>query len=165
MEGADHPVLVWTDHKNLSHLQSAKRLNPRQSCCSMLFSRYNLFISYCPGSKNIKPDALSRFHSPDSERELATILPLRCTISSVTWEIEDLIRQAQQTEPDPGTFPHKTIYVPTSVRARLIHWIHSAKFSVHSRISCTIALINPRFSWPSIHKRVKEFVIACFCLR
>lgn len=29
LEGAKHPFIVWTDHKNLSYLQQAKRLNPR----------------------------------------------------------------------------------------------------------------------------------------
>ncbi|XP_015260318.1 PREDICTED: uncharacterized protein LOC107104748 [Cyprinodon variegatus] len=29
LEGAEHPVLVWTDHKNLSYIQSVKRSNPR----------------------------------------------------------------------------------------------------------------------------------------
>ncbi|KAM4545898.1 olfactory receptor 6E1-like [Odontesthes bonariensis] len=33
LEGTEYPVQIWTDHKNLSYLQSAKRLNPRQSRC------------------------------------------------------------------------------------------------------------------------------------
>ena len=28
LEGATVPFLVWTDHRNLEYLQSAKRLNP-----------------------------------------------------------------------------------------------------------------------------------------
>ncbi|XP_030621226.1 galactoside 3(4)-L-fucosyltransferase-like [Chanos chanos] len=28
LEGAQHPFLVWTDHKNLKYIQKAKRLNP-----------------------------------------------------------------------------------------------------------------------------------------
>lgn len=59
LEGAEHPLLLWTDHKNLSYLQYAKRLNPCQSRWSSFFSKFNLSISYRPGSRNIKPDALS----------------------------------------------------------------------------------------------------------
>lgn len=103
LEGAQHSVLVWTDHKNLSYIQSAKRLNPRQSRWSPVFSRFNL---YRPGSRNTKPDTLSRIHSPDdSQKEPATILPPSCLVASVTWEIEDLIHQAQLTEPPPFQFP------------------------------------------------------------
>lgn len=31
LEGASHPFIVWTDHKNLCYLRSAKRLNSRQA--------------------------------------------------------------------------------------------------------------------------------------
>ena len=55
LEGTDLPIIIWTDHKNLIYLQSAKRLNPRQSRWSLFFSRFNFSISYRPGSKNTKP--------------------------------------------------------------------------------------------------------------
>ena len=31
LEGAKHPFLVWTDHKNLEYIRSSKRFNPRQA--------------------------------------------------------------------------------------------------------------------------------------
>ncbi|XP_062414642.1 uncharacterized protein LOC134107167 [Pungitius pungitius] len=31
LEGADQPFMVWTDHKNLEYIRSAKRLNSRQA--------------------------------------------------------------------------------------------------------------------------------------
>ena len=31
LEGAEHLLLVWTDHKNLEYIRSAKRLNSRQA--------------------------------------------------------------------------------------------------------------------------------------
>lgn len=162
LEGAQHPVLVWTDHKNLSYLKTAKRLNPRQSRWSLFFSRFNLSISYRPGSRNIKPDALSRLYSPDdSDRSPVSILPPSCSIASVTWEMEDLIKQAQLSEPDPGTGPPNKIFVPTAVRSRLISWMHSTKFSAHPGVSRTISLISRRFWWPSSYKDIKEYVLAC----
>ncbi|KAL2082802.1 hypothetical protein ACEWY4_022620 [Coilia grayii] len=63
LEGVAIPFLVWTDHKNLEYLHSAKRLNPRQARWSLFFSRFNFTLSYRPGSKNSKPDALSRMFS------------------------------------------------------------------------------------------------------
>ncbi len=54
------PFVVWTDHKNLEYIKSAKRLNSRQARWALFFGRLDFSISYCPGSKNIKPDALSR---------------------------------------------------------------------------------------------------------
>ncbi|CAJ0932319.1 unnamed protein product, partial [Ranitomeya imitator] len=66
LEGARHRVVVLTDHKNLIYLESARRLNPRQARWSLFFSRFNFVVSYLPGSKNVKADALSRSFVPDS---------------------------------------------------------------------------------------------------
>ncbi len=60
LEGSGVPFVVWTDHKNLEYIQSAKRLNSRQARWALFFGRFDFSISYRPGSKNIKPDALSR---------------------------------------------------------------------------------------------------------
>ncbi|CAJ0964647.1 unnamed protein product [Ranitomeya imitator] len=65
LEGAKHRVVVLTDHKNLTYLESAKRLNPRQARWSLFFSRFDFVVSYLPGSKNVKADALSRSFVPD----------------------------------------------------------------------------------------------------
>ena len=59
LEGSEHPFQVWTDHKNLTYIQQAKRLNPRQAHWALFFNRSDFNLSYCPGSKNLKPDALS----------------------------------------------------------------------------------------------------------
>ena len=52
LEGAQHPFLVWTDHRNLEYLQQAKRLNPRQARWALFFGRFDFTLSYRPGSKN-----------------------------------------------------------------------------------------------------------------
>lgn len=31
-----HPLVVWTDHKNLAHTERAEHLNPRQASCLRL---------------------------------------------------------------------------------------------------------------------------------
>ena len=56
LQGSEVPFLVWTDHKNLEYLRSAKRLNSRQARWALLFTRFNFTLSYRPGSKNTKPD-------------------------------------------------------------------------------------------------------------
>ena len=37
LEGAEIPFLVWTDHKNLEYIQTAKRLNSRQARWTYVF--------------------------------------------------------------------------------------------------------------------------------
>ena len=49
LEGAQHPFLVWTDHRNLEYLQQARRLNPRQAQWALFFGRFDFTLSYRPG--------------------------------------------------------------------------------------------------------------------
>ncbi|KAI3355594.1 hypothetical protein L3Q82_018423 [Scortum barcoo] len=48
LEGAEQPFIVWTDHKNLEYLKSAKRLNSRQARWALFFSRFRFTLSYRP---------------------------------------------------------------------------------------------------------------------
>ncbi len=90
LEGAGHPLTVWMDHKNLEYIQTAKHLNGRQARWAFFFNRFNFSLSYRPGSKNIKPDALSHLFDPDpTPRSPTSILPLSCVVGDVTWGIEE----------------------------------------------------------------------------
>lgn len=60
LEGAKHPFQVLTYHKNLEYIQQVKRLNPHQARWSLFFNRFQFILSYRPGTKNLKPDAVSR---------------------------------------------------------------------------------------------------------
>ncbi|XP_077306266.1 uncharacterized protein LOC143925677 [Lithobates pipiens] len=80
LEGASHPILVYTDHKNLEYLKSAKRLKPRQARWALFFSRFVFHITYRPGSKNVKPDALSRmYNEPPNPNNLNHLEVCKCT--------------------------------------------------------------------------------------
>lgn len=58
LEGLKIQCLVWTGHKNLAYIQTAKRLNARQYSWSLFFTRFQFTLSYRPGSHNTMPDAL-----------------------------------------------------------------------------------------------------------
>jgi hypothetical protein len=40
LEGAKHPFLIWTDHRNLEYIRAVRRLNPRQARWAMFFTRF-----------------------------------------------------------------------------------------------------------------------------
>lgn len=46
LEGTAQPFTVWTDHKNLAYLQSAKRLNARQARWALFITRFSFSITY-----------------------------------------------------------------------------------------------------------------------
>jgi hypothetical protein len=60
LEGAAHPVVVYTDHKNLEYFTSARVLNRRQARWNMSLSRFDFTITYRPGKQQGLSDALSR---------------------------------------------------------------------------------------------------------
>jgi len=59
-EGATHQVQVYSDHQNLEYFTTTKDLNRRQARWAQELAGINFRIYYRPGTKNGKPDALSR---------------------------------------------------------------------------------------------------------
>lgn len=59
-----------------------------------------------PGSRNIKPHALSsQFVSTESTSWPEPIPPASCVVPAVTWELEAKTREAQQVQTDSGNNP------------------------------------------------------------
>ena len=125
LEGAEHPFVVWTDHRNLEYLHSARRLTPRQARWALFLGRFNFTLSYRPGSRNGKPDALSwQFSTETGSTELETILPPSCRVATLSWRLEGLIRRVQVSQPDPRPSPDARRFVPHSVRSQALRWAH-----------------------------------------
>ena len=80
LEGAQHLVTVFTDHKNLEYFMSAKVLNRRQARWSIPLSRFNFIITYRPGTQQIRSDALSRRAYLAPKEEDATYDQQRSTL-------------------------------------------------------------------------------------
>jgi len=60
LEGATHPIEIWTDHKNLKYFMMAKKLNRRQARWSLHLARFDFLLHHCPGRTMGKRDVLSR---------------------------------------------------------------------------------------------------------
>jgi len=60
LEGAQHPVEIWTDHKNLEYFMIAKKLNCLQACWSLYLACFDFKLIHCPGCSIEKPDILSQ---------------------------------------------------------------------------------------------------------
>lgn len=110
----------------------------------------------------MKPDALSRqFTTSEDHTRESPILPPTCVIGVLSWEIESAIREAQQAEPDPGTGPSGLLFVPTSVRSRVLQWAHGGKLTCHPGIHRTITFIKQFAWWPTLAKDIQEYIVAC----
>ncbi|KAK3523069.1 hypothetical protein QTP86_012643 [Hemibagrus guttatus] len=131
LEGARHPFQVLTDHRNLEYLRGAKRLNPRQARWALFFTRFRFMVTYRPGSKNGKADALSRRFETASDPVLVEpILPATAILAPVRWNL-------------------------------VMQWIHEAPSSGHPGIRRTTQLVRRRFWWLSLASDVEGYVRSC----
>ncbi|KAI2657893.1 Transposon Tf2-6 polyprotein [Labeo rohita] len=144
LEGAALPFLVWTDHRNLAYIRSAKRLNARQARWALFFDRFNFTISFRPGSKNTKPD----------------VSPGR-VVGAVVWGIEQQVKRALSHVTIPRDCPEGKLFVPESVRSVVLRWSHASRLAVHPGVRGTLTSVRQRFWWPAIVRDVRRYVASC----
>uniref|UniRef100_A0A8C1PHS1 Gypsy retrotransposon integrase-like protein 1 n=1 Tax=Cyprinus carpio TaxID=7962 RepID=A0A8C1PHS1_CYPCA len=162
LEGARHPFLVLTDHKNLQYLKEAKRLIPRQARWALFFTRFHFQIFYRPGSKNTRADTLSHLHAPEEDiEEPETILPTKLVVSPIQWDLDDQIQELSQNMPVPPECPADKTYVPEDLRTSLISSAHSSVGTSHPGISKTYSTLQQKYWWPRMQDDVKTFVQGC----
>ncbi|KAK3529717.1 hypothetical protein QTP86_000826 [Hemibagrus guttatus] len=127
LEGARHPFQVLTDHRNLEYLRAAKRLNPRQARWALFFTRFQFTVTYRPGSKNRKADALSRGFETTSElTQIEPILPVTAILAPVRWNLVEEIQHAHTNEPPPAGCPPNRIFVPPQFRLQVMQWTRTS---------------------------------------
>ncbi|KAK3565409.1 hypothetical protein QTP86_007936 [Hemibagrus guttatus] len=161
LEGPRHPFLVLTDHKNLEYLRAAKRLNPRQARWALFFTRFEFSISFRPGSKKTKADALSRMFAPEESPETPEpILPADLIVSPITWSQETLPPANASTNAPPGC-PPGSQYITQARRTSLIHTAHTSLGTGHPGINETLSLLRDRFWWPSMAADVRRYMQGC----
>ncbi|KAI2667850.1 Transposon Tf2-9 polyprotein [Labeo rohita] len=156
------PFIVWTDHKNLEYIRTAKRLNSRQARWALFFGRFDFTLSYRPDSKNIKPDSLSRiFDRSDRPSTPECIFPETLILSTLTWEVKSKVKTALQGVTPPVGCPPNRLFVPEELRSEVIQWGHCSNVACHPGVSRTAHLVKQRFWWPLMARDVRSFVLAC----
>ncbi|KAI2647999.1 Transposon Tf2-9 polyprotein [Labeo rohita] len=162
LEGAKHPFQVITDHKNLEYIKGAKRLNPRQARWALFFTRFNFTVTYRPGSKNSKADALSRQHDPHMDLPPPEpILPPTVILAPISWDIMEEIQRRHEQDPPPPQCPPNKLYVPQDMRQQVLQWVHTSLSAGHPGISRTLHLVKNSFWWPSMTADTSTFVKSC----
>lgn len=94
LEEANHPFTVFTDHKNLEYHWS------------LFFSCLNFTVTYHPGSKNTKADALLRQHEVEqAPQTVETILSPDFIIAPIQWDLITEIEQVNAHSETRSNFP------------------------------------------------------------
>ncbi|KAI2647013.1 Transposon Tf2-6 polyprotein [Labeo rohita] len=91
-------------------------------------------------------DALSRIHEPDRPiSSTESVLPASMIVAPVTWDIMTEISEAQTQDPTPADCPNNLVYVPLTLRARVLAKVHATPSSGHPGIEATLHLLGNRF--------------------
>ncbi|KAI2644270.1 Transposon Tf2-9 polyprotein [Labeo rohita] len=167
LQGGGDPFTVWTDHQNLTVIRQTKQLNPRQARWALFFEHFNFHLSYRPGSKNSKADALSRQHQRDTiTSEPAPVLPPQIIMAPIRWGLEERVRQAYGQETPPSDTPAGRLFVPNTLRQEVLQWGHDSTLAGHQGVQRTINFIGRAFWWRTLRRDVQEYVQACnICAR
>jgi len=137
LEGARHPVEIWTDYKNLEYFMTAKKLNRRQACWSLYLARFDFKLIYRPRQSMGKLDALSR--RPDhskgtSDNEDVVLLRLELlairALEGVQLEGQekDILREIRQGN-QKGDQEEPVAKVVRELRQALDKTVHSTEWS------------------------------------
>ncbi|KAI2653996.1 Transposon Tf2-9 polyprotein [Labeo rohita] len=89
-----------------------------QARWALFFGRFNFTLSYRPGSKNVKPDSLSRiFDHSDRPSTPESIFPETLIVSTLTWEVETRVKTALEGVTPPVACPPNRLFVPEELRS------------------------------------------------
>ncbi|KAL0154822.1 hypothetical protein M9458_049085 [Cirrhinus mrigala] len=140
-------------------LEGAK---PRQARWALFFTRFNFTVTYRPGSKNSKADALSRQHDPHLDLlPPEPILPPTVILAPISWDIMEEIQRRHEQDPPPPQCPPNKHYVPLDMRQQVLQWVHTSLSAGHPGISRTLHLVKNSFWWPSMTADTSTFVKSC----
>ncbi len=103
------PEPMQIDRYNLAPTEWARCISLKLCLyCGARFTRFKFTVTYCPGHKNLRADALSRLHQSDPSPESSEpILSPTVFVCPIEWVLDDQIRAATLEEPAPRGGPEK----------------------------------------------------------
>lgn len=144
LSGIKHEVLVYTDHKNLTHFTTSKMLNKRQIRWLEFLSEFHFRIIYRKGTENGRADALSR--RPDYEN----IVPEETRVILTTDGNGNLL-------PAHRSFiTTNTVTTPEEIRK-----IHGNKAHGHQGISKIWKRLKQHYNFKRTRQKVRKAIKDC----
>ena len=190
LEGARHQFIVYTDHKNLTFPRKPEMLSQRQIHWYEFLSRFDFKLIYRSGKKSGKPDLLSRRSdhlfanlrtlskyclkiSNKSDNSLINSILSSLSSDVLYCQIKSYLKDNHSSSPpinniddvkidDEGFLLfNNLIYVPGSLRTRILELHHDSISVGHFGIKKTTELISRNFWWPKLSNDVTKFIKSC----
>uniref|UniRef100_A0A8C5MFI7 Gypsy retrotransposon integrase-like protein 1 n=1 Tax=Leptobrachium leishanense TaxID=445787 RepID=A0A8C5MFI7_9ANUR len=135
-----------------------------------------MHITYRPGNKNGKADALSRANDNIQVINNDFILPRTCfaTIKLTLWDVikkdspplDQMVPSMALTAQDGFLFHHQKVFVPSTAVLSVLQYCHDSPLGGHGGKHKTLDLIHRFFWWPSLRKDTISYVTNCpVCIR
>ncbi|KIK15607.1 hypothetical protein PISMIDRAFT_16416 [Pisolithus microcarpus 441] len=102
LQGAPSPVLVLTDHKNLTYFREPQNLNCQQARWLLDLADFDLKFQHIPGKELCVPDALS--HRPDHidndahDNEGVTLLPQNLFVQLINTSLSEKVASSSASD-------------------------------------------------------------------
>ncbi|KAL0146914.1 hypothetical protein M9458_057853, partial [Cirrhinus mrigala] len=126
----------------------------------LALEEFQFSITYRPGPKNIRADALSRMHDhPETSETPVNIIPEHIIINPIEWSAPPVVA-TPEPRPPPGCPPGRQ-FVPRTQRIALIHSTHTSLGTGHPGANNTLTLLSERFWWPAMARDVRQYVQGC----
>ena len=153
LEGSRHPIMVYSNHKNLSYFTTTKKLNRRQVRWAELLASYDFQIHYQKGSENGQADALSR----------------RSDLTTKETQERSLFTGKEKTlvldKPEVATLHQnnalKQRHVPEKNQRKVISDHHNGPLLGHPGRDKTIELIQRRYQFFNMRKAMEDYISQC----
>ena len=185
LAATEKPVVVLTDHANLTFWKIPKSVNRRVARWFAFLQDYNLQIKHVPGKLHAAADMLSRPPSADkgeNDNLDLTLLPPQIFVrtADAPWErllqelkeaqdrhrplMEDWKRSREVTkdEGDLYTRDGKIVVPPDeALKRQILRRNHDTPTRGHPGRDRTIDLLERHFWWPGLRKWTEEYVRGC----
>ena len=185
LAATEKPVIVLTDHANLTFWKNPKSVNRRVARWFAFLQDYNLQIKHVPGKLHAAADMLSRPPSADkgeNDNMNLTLLPSHIFVrtAEAPWErllqelkelqirhrplMEDWRRTREVTQNKEGLYVRDgKIVVPPdeTIKRRILRRNHDTPTRGHPGRDRTIELLERHYWWPALRKWTEDYVRGC----
>ena len=153
LEGSKHPIVVYSDHKNLSYFTTTKKLNRQQVKWAELLASYNFQIHYWKGSENRRAGVLSRRSDLTTEETKKQSL--------FTGKGKTLVLNKSEVATLHQDNAPRWRHVPEKDQRKMISNHHNGPILGHPGCDKTIELIQQRYQFLNMRKAVENYIWQC----